>query len=204
MSYELVKNITKKKDGKVFITSASNNWWPRDYSRWEFMPSDKYEKEKVENKMLYLFHGIIGGSYQFNETVSENWKYALNKFREYCKENNLSTSDIWDSVYENNEYNIEKLKPYYDKFNEFYEEKIEGKYYLSSSNGAVTKINKKSFYTNPYGVNGAIGDYKKIYNNLHKLSNDSIQRYNISIKEYTLNKDLDSVIQTNKDVTMEI
>ena len=27
---------------------------------------------------------------------------------------------------------------------------------------------------------------------------------NISIKEYTLNKDIDSVIQTNKDATMEI
>ncbi len=35
MSYEIVKSISRKKDNRIFITSASNNWWPRQYYKWE-------------------------------------------------------------------------------------------------------------------------------------------------------------------------
>ena len=71
MSYEIVKNIShRKKDDKIFITSASNNVWPRTYSKREFMPT----KENDKNKELYLFHGIIGGSYQLSDSVNENWR----------------------------------------------------------------------------------------------------------------------------------
>ena len=83
MSYEIVKSISKKKD-KIFITSASNNVSPKTYSKWAFMPDSLHNKEKVSNKELYLFHGIIGGSYKLNKSVNENWIYAENKFYSTC------------------------------------------------------------------------------------------------------------------------
>ena len=99
MSYEIVKNISRrKKDNKIFITSASSNVCPKNYSRWEFMSNEK----DSEIKELYLFHGIIGGSYQLSESVNVNWKYAENKFHEYCENNNISTSDIWELAYKDN------------------------------------------------------------------------------------------------------
>ena len=65
MSYEIVKSIShRKKDNKIFITSASNNVWPKTYSRWEFMPDKAYSEDDTRNRELHLFRGIIGGSYQ--------------------------------------------------------------------------------------------------------------------------------------------
>lgn len=198
MSYELVKSISRRKDGRVFITSASNNVWPKDYNRWEYMPAGKYDDEKVKNKMLYLFHGIIGQTYQFNETVNDNWKYALNKFYEYCRENNIS--GLWELPYKDGGYDITKLKPYYDKFNEFYEEKIDGKYYLNSINGPITKIYKECFYTNRAGMKGVLlGHYKKIYNLLNKFSKDMIDHYDIKIEEYSLEKNNDANIEKQEE-----
>ena len=141
MSYEIVKSISKKKD-KIFITSASNNVSPKTYSKWEFMPDSLHNKEKVSNKELYLFHGIIGGSYKLNKSVNENWIYAENKFYEYCRENNISTSYIWELPYLN-DGDIKTLKPYHEIFKKYYEEKIDGKYYLSSSLGQIIKVMKR-------------------------------------------------------------
>lgn len=199
MSYEIVKNIShRKKDNKIFITSASNNVYPRTYSRWEFMPDDVY-KEKAKNKELYLFHGIIGGSYQFSNSVSDNWKYAENKFYEYCRDNGISTSDLWDLPYSNGE-NIETLKPYYEIFKGFLEEKKKGKYYLSSALGCITKVNKNSFNFTPY-VNkykNYCKNYKKVYNDYCKISEYNRENYNIEIREYNLEKSAQDIIENTK------
>lgn len=207
MSYEIVKSIShRKKDNKIFITSASNNVWPRDYERWEFMPDKSYNDEKSKNKELYLFHGIIGGSYQLSGSVGENWRYAENKFYEYCRENNIDTSDIWHLPYKN-DGNIELLKPYYEIFKEFLEEKKEGKYYLSSSLGCITKVNKNSFNYTPYfGADERYcKSYKKIYNDYCNISEQSRKNYNIEIKEYVLEKNKDEVIETkNEDMGLAI
>lgn len=193
MSYEIVKSIShRKKDNKIFITSASNNVWPKHYTKWEFMPDEHYKKEERSNKELYLFHGIIGGSYKLSGSVSENWKYAENKFYEYCRNNNIDTSDVWDLPYKNNG-NIELLKPYYEIFKEFLEEKKEGKYYLDSNLGIITKVNQKSFDYMPYNVptEKYCNDYKKVYNNYSNISEQSRKDYNIKIKELTLEKYID-------------
>ncbi len=188
MSYEIVKNIShRKKDNKIFITSASNNVWPKTYSKWEFMPN----KENDKNKELYLFHGIIGGSYRLSGSVNENWKYAENKFYEYCRKNNISTSDIWDIPYKN-EGNIELLKPYYEIFKGYLIEKKEGKYYLNSNLGIITKVNKKSFQYINYmdKPEKYCSNYKKIYNDYCNISPENREKYEIIVKKYSLNKDL--------------
>lgn len=201
MSYEIVKSIShRKKDNKIFITSASNNLWPREYSRWEFIPDKTNDDEKTKNRELYLFHGIIGGSYQLSGSVNENWRYAENKFYEYCRENNLSTSEIWELPYKN-DGDIELLKPYYEIFKGFLEEKKEGKYYLSSSLGCIIKVNKNSFNYIPYFAQAEryCKSYKKIYNDYCNISENYRKNYNIEIKEYTFNKNIDDSIEISKN-----
>ncbi len=193
MSYEKVKNISKRKDGRIFITSASNNVWPKYYERYEYMPESKHNKEKCENRALYLFRDIIGYCYQFNNSVNENWKYALNKFEEYCGENNISVDYLWDLPRENGDYDITKLKPYYDKFNEFYEEKIEGKYFLYSEAGVVSKVNKNSINVipSPFASFGNSKDYKTIYNRFKNINKETRDRLKIEIIKMPLEYDID-------------
>jgi len=201
MSYEIVKSIShRKKDNKIFITSASNNVWPRTYSRWEFMPDKAYSEEDTRNRELHLFRGIIGVSYQLSGSVSDNWKYAENKFYEYCRENDISTSEIWELPYKN-DGNIELLKPYYEIFKGFLEEKKEGKYYLSSSLGCITKVNKNSFNYTPYfGADERYcKSYKQIYNDYCNISEQNRNNFNIEIKEYNLEKNIDDTIENKKE-----
>lgn len=188
MSYEIVKNIShRKKDDKIFITSASNNVWPRTYSKWEFMPN----KENDKNKELYLFHGIIGGSYQLSGSVNENWRYAENKFHEYCRKNNISTSDIWEIPYKN-DGNIELLKPYYEIFKGYLEEKKNGKFYLDSNIGIITKVNQRSFQYINYKDEPEkyCRSFEHVFNDYCNISKENREKYEIAIKEYNLNKEL--------------
>lgn len=188
MSYEIVKNIShRKKDDKIFITSASNNVWPRTYSKWEFMPN----KENDKNKELYLFHGIIGGSYQLSGSVNENWRYAENKFHEYCRKNNISTSDIWEIPYKN-DGNIELLKPYYEIFKGYLEEKKDGKFYLDSNIGIITKVNQRSFQYINYKDEPEkyCRSFEHVFNDYCNISKENREKYEIAIKEYNLNKEL--------------
>lgn len=205
MSYEIVKSISRKKD-KLFITSASNNLWPRTYYKWEFMPAEDYDANKVANKELYLFHGIIGGSYQLNKSVNENWVYAENKFYEYCKNNNLSVYGIWELLSKNNG-NIETLKPYYEIFKQYLDERKEGKYYLSCNLGYISKVNNKSLISKPilskFDLEKGCRNYKKVYNDYCNISDYTKSKYNIEIKEYVLDKNNDNSNLKDKE-TMEI
>lgn len=201
MSYEIVKNISRrKKDNKIFITSASSNVWPKNYSRWEFMSNEKDSNIKE----LYLFHGIIGGSYKLSESVNANWKYAENKFREYCENNNISTSDIWELAYKDNG-DIELLKPYYEIFKSYLEEKKEGKYYLNSNLGIITRITAGGdFYYIPYKVPNAkyCSSYKKNYNSYCNISLENREKYGISIEEFCLDKESNNCNENIKSDTL--
>lgn len=202
MSYEIVKNIShRKKDNRIFITSASNNIYPKSYSRWEFMPDKNCDEEKKSNKELYLFHGIIGGSYQLSGSVNENWRYAENKFYEYCRDNNINTSDLWELPYKDGERNIELLKPYYEIFKGFLDEKKEGKYCITSSLGYITKVNKNSFdYTPYFGIDERYcKSFKKAFNDYCNITPRNREQFNIEIKEYTLEKNKQSDIEFNKE-----
>ena len=201
MSYEIVKIIShRKKDNKIFITSASNNVWPRSYYKWEFMPDKSYSEEETKNRELHFFRGIIGGSYQLSGSVNENWRYAENKFYEYCRENDISTSEIWELPYKN-DGNIELLKPYYEIFKGFLEEKKEGKYYLSSSLGYILKVNKNNFEYSPYvpNINKYCKNFKKIYNDFSNITKENRERFNIEIKELSLEKENNDSLDISKE-----
>ena len=203
MSYEIVKSIShRKKDNKIFITSASNNFWPHTYSRWEFMSDEHNNKTDAANKELYLFHAIIGGAFKLSGSVSENWKYAENKFNEYCKDNNISIYDLWNLV-DVNDGNVELLRPYYEIFKSFLEEKKEGKYYISSNLGFIYKVNKKSFNYVTIDIPREIDcrSYKKVYNDYCNISPQCKDKYKISIKEYTLDNEINN---KEEDKSMEL
>ncbi len=203
MSYEIVKNISRKKDNRIFITSACNNVWPRTFSKWEYLSDEKYDIEKTKNRDLCLFHDIIGGNLHLSGSVNEKWRYAENKFYEYCRNNNISTSSLWELPYQEGN-SIEVLRPYYEVFENYLEENKEGKYYLKSDLGYITKVNEKSFnYT--FGINeNMCKNFKKIYNDFCKLSNNSIKNYNIRIEEYSLENKADCQSNIENSLVSEL
>lgn len=204
MSYEIVKSISRKKDNRIFITSACNNVWPRTFSKWEYMPNDKYNEDEVKNKMLYLFHDIIGGSLQLSGSVDNKWRYAENKFNEYCKKNDLNSSYLWDIPYKDGGYNIELLKPYCDIFEGFLSENNkEGKFYLKSNLGYITKVNNRTFeYSLWLDKSKCCKDFKKIYNDYCKLSDNSINKYDIKIVEYELENTREEETTNNMELSL--
>ena len=85
-----------RRNNRYFVNSAVNNLTPKNYSTWEFMPNDKYEKEKCKYKDLYFFYNLIGGDLQLKSCNSHNWRYALNKFFNYCYDNEININDLWE------------------------------------------------------------------------------------------------------------
>lgn len=192
MSCDYIKYIKHdKKNNRYFVTSASNNVWPRSYSTWEYMRNDKYSNEEIENKDLYFFHNILGHVLNLEYCQNKDWKYATNKFFNYCKENDINTYELWNLPGGEDNYDITKLKPYYEIFKGYLEEKKEGKYFLDSNSGYVVKVNKKSFIINRDKdcLKDIVGDYKKIYNDYCKISSIMREKYDIQIKEFILELD---------------
>lgn len=73
MSYEKVKNIAiKKRENKIYITSACSNLSPITYHRWEFCQN---ENMSFKEKMLWLLKGINGGGLVLNNSCYK-WEYA--------------------------------------------------------------------------------------------------------------------------------
>lgn len=178
MSYEIVRGITyRKKDNKIFITSASNNVYPKTFTRKEIF-------KNYDDKDLYLLHSLIGGSLQFTKKVSTDWRYALNKLSEFCKEQNTSFSELWNLVYTNNG-NLELLRPYSDKFKEYKDEKIDGLYYLDSNVGQIGKVYNYGFSSGNYiNIESICGNYKEIYNKFYDVDKDTREYYEIKIKRF--------------------
>ena len=195
MSYQIVKSIKRnKKDNKIFIVSASSNLYPHTFYKDEYMPDKYYSEEDRKNKMIYLFRDIIGMELHLTSSVSDNWKYAENKFNEYCRENDISTFDLWHLPSKNNG-DITVLKPYCEIFEKYlYEKEKEGKYFINSNIGIIVKVNSKTLeYNNDMNlVKRYCKNYKKVYNAFCKLSKETIDKYNIRIEEYSLEKSLNT------------
>lgn len=208
MSVENVKYITRKpKEGKIFITSACSNVFPKIYYKWEFMENETdYHK-----KELAIMRGINGGGLVLNDSCYE-WNYALIRANKelygseytwelyedtninctmYClghlisdnyipiTEEDLKNGD-YEVNYKGKDYTLyykveeykklksranENLEEYYRVFMKYFNEKIEGKYYLYNKKygNIVPKGNKGSFY---YNINDNLlefYDYKKAY-----------------------------------------
>ena len=100
MSYEIVRSISIKKDGNIYITGASNNVRPLYYSTWN------YSSIPQEERMFSLFTGIISGTYHLQPSVSKRIRYAMLKTNEYIGKNALNTYEMYCNC---PKYKYEKL-----------------------------------------------------------------------------------------------
>ena len=60
MSYEIAKSIDiDNKNKKIFLRSSSNNIYPKEYSRWEYMKEEPNLEIKKRKGDEYEFSKII-------------------------------------------------------------------------------------------------------------------------------------------------
>lgn len=91
MSYEKVKSISiNKKKNTIFITSASNNVYPKYYNKWEYIKgASKFDKIGIfeerefsfEEKMKSLLCDIAYGNLSIYASMY-NWNYAITRANE--------------------------------------------------------------------------------------------------------------------------
>lgn len=182
MSYEIIKGIkVDNKRNKLFLRSSSNNVYPKDYPRWEYMPNEK----DLEAKKRSLFYNIISGLASLRICDNKNWRYASCRFFDYCNENGIDLDDIYN-LYRNNGIDSSEANKYYKIFENFVNEKYKGLYYLSSDVGKITKISHRGFlYTLSKEPNESdCMDYKTAYINRRKLSDETINKYHITINKF--------------------
>lgn len=161
MSYEKVKRITRKiKEGKIFITSASNNVQPLTYSTWEYgaKETDYHKKE------LSLVRDINHGNFHLNNSLY-NWNYALLKANEEIGKI-YNTNDWWE--FSEMHYQIyclgEKLTSTYISITQ--EELDTGKYTLeweSKSGTTKTYYNTEEYQKEEKRVNEVWEKYYELF-----------------------------------------
>lgn len=100
MSYEIVRSISIKKDGNIYITGACNNVRPLYYSTWN------YSNVRPSERLFSMFTAIMDGNYHLQPSVSKKIRYAIMKTNEYIVEHALSTYDIFCDT---PKYKYEKL-----------------------------------------------------------------------------------------------
>ena len=101
MSFDCCKQITlDKKNNKIKVCVASNNWRPLDYKTYEICNSDnKYYKDYTfDDKLLNLYYDLESGNIQvtYMNNNTEKFEYALCKVREYLREHNI---DSYEELY---------------------------------------------------------------------------------------------------------
>ena len=181
MSYEIAKGIkidNKKK--KIFIRSTSNNVYPKPYSKWEYLKNEP----DLEIKKRRLFYDLVSGNINLRICENINMKYAIERFKNYCYENTIDISLIYDLAHKEGELN--NIEKYYKIFEEFYNEKYDGKYFLISDIGKIIKINNRGFlYNKDLNIKESeCKSYKKLYCDRSRLSKNTIEKYNIRIEKY--------------------
>lgn len=182
MSYELCKRIVlNEKKNEINLTIASNNLRPITYHTC----NNCYEEyENFDDKLLVMFWDLESCSLQvstINENT-ENFEYALKKVSEYCKENDINTSDYWSIASELRErkqfrfaglYYNEYNKDNYNTYTEWrktqdkdYVKKLENKAFIQALReiyGKLFEIFKKALYER------IEGEYILIYNNCYNV-----------------------------------
>lgn len=100
MSYEIVRSISIKKDGNIYITGACNNVRPLYYSTWN------YSNVRPSERLFSMFTAIMDGGYHLQPSVSKRIRYAIMRTNEYIGEHALSTYDMYCDT---PKYKYEKL-----------------------------------------------------------------------------------------------
>lgn len=109
MSYEKVKRIRITAD-KVFITSASNNVWPRDYTEWESprlsQILNEQGREAVDKEILFsYFEGAM------QSVVNDRYQRTINRINMDLTEDH---HEVWKNCGKDDDYRSAFLQRLYD------------------------------------------------------------------------------------------
>ncbi len=154
MSYELVKSIkVDQKLGKVFVTCASNNVFPRTYERVEFTTLSKLlvdeGVEEVDARILRLYEegSFQGGSNKYTRALKA-LRYELSE--EYSKFN-------WrnhNARYGTPEYEAERALRESDEFKDLLKKALKIK--VSKNKILARKHYGEEYYAKYYARSGTI------------------------------------------------
>lgn len=194
MSYYKCKGISRK-GNKIEVNIASSNCFPITYYKTE------YTQRENQETLFWLYVDIEQGNLHLNSSLY-NYNYAMEKVREYQKENNIdSYDDLYKKRYDYyNELDISKYESYmkvygacYEVFKKALEEKEDNTLYtlysdtykyikLKGSNGA--------FY---YGYSSAVekGKYKEMYVKA-KIVGKDIQVKRVVLTDKEIQKELEN------------
>lgn len=93
MSYLKCKGISRK-GNKIEVNVASSNCFPITYSKSE------YKQRENQETLFWLYVDIEQGNLHLNSSLY-NYNYAMEKVREYQKENNIdSYNDLYEKSYD--------------------------------------------------------------------------------------------------------
>lgn len=194
MSYYKCKGISRK-GNKIEVNIASSNCFPITYYKTE------YTQRENQETLFWLYVDIEQGNLHLNSSLY-NYNYAMEKVREYQKENNIdSYDDLYKKSYDYyNELDMSKYESYmkvygacYEVFKKALEEKEDTTLYtlysdtykyikLKGSNGA--------FY---YGYSSAVekGKYKEMYVKA-KIVGKDIQVKRVVLTDKEIQKELEN------------
>lgn len=154
MSYLKCKGISRK-GNKIEVNVASSNCFPITYSKSE------YKQRENQETLFWLYVDIEQGNLHLNSSLY-NYNYAMEKVREYQKENNIdSYNDLYEKSYDyyNEQFYVlaridltgdywknKELVNKVNKYNKEYEKELETLKYKSYMKvyGACYEVFKKA------------------------------------------------------------
>lgn len=167
MSYEIVKTLSFDFDKLTAnIASSSNNVYPKDFSPWvsQFRRSERANPALTDKELFILgfIHSWLGGSLQFNSSVSNRTRYAFIKIKEVIDKNYTkpdwktgnSTGSFYDYYYKGvyDGGDTTALKELAELFEREYN-KSDWRvhhYILVDNSRYFVKLARRGMYTTPY------------------------------------------------------
>lgn len=155
MGYTIAKNISIKKDGRITVTGASSNIYPKTFETFEAFS----QIDSAEERLELIFEELLGGMIQFQSSSRSKVHYAFLKSLDYLNEKYQSVaSDLWHSRYTEGKYDEDRIeeirKEIFGVFKESLNQKIsmsEKKYAVLLENGYY--LHKMNMYSYRYSGN---------------------------------------------------
>lgn len=137
MSYEIAKNISIKKDGRITMSSVSNNVQPRTFETFEILA----DISDLDEKIRFIFTDLVNGNIQFQPSSKSKVHYGFLKAEKWLSNQNIHIRDLWYSScdLEGNVFTKEDCEKWKDKAYGVFKNAIEEKISMGKKEYAVSK-----------------------------------------------------------------
>lgn len=134
MGYTIARNISIKKDGRITVTGASSNVYPKTFETFEVFSKIDSAEERLE----LIFEELLGGMIQFQSSSRSKVHYAFLKSLDYLNEKYQSVaSDLWHSRYTEGKYDKDKIEEIKKEIFGVFKESLDDKVSMSEKDYAV-------------------------------------------------------------------